>query len=215
MKRVTIFLFIAALCLTALVTPAINAQSQDLPNCVSICYTAPQFWSDPARRPSGQIFLDGWNSAPTNSFQTTIALSGGSSASQQLSREFIALQLSLYAANRNGLPYTLECQGLTLPLIALNNGLSISGKTTVTELLEITRGTFKSWDNTDMQTVTLILRLLHGDRPVNCRVNGGGSAIPPKPPCKKCGGHGGHSGDDEGGYGGPIEGGGDDKVPPK
>jgi hypothetical protein len=197
MKRFSIFLTTLSLCLFAFEPPTLRAQTDELPYCVSICYTAPNFWSDPATRPKGQIFLDGWNSAPTNSLQTTLSLSGGPSASQQLSREFIALQLSLYAANRNGLPYTLECQGLTLPLIELNNGMSVSGKTTVTELLEITRGTFKSWDAADMQTLTLVLRLLHGDRSFNCRVNSPAPA-PPKP-CMYCNGDKGHGGDDEGG----------------
>jgi hypothetical protein len=146
-------------------------------NCQVICLQSAQYYQLVAdsRLPRGYLYIGGVNfnnqvSIQTKNSHVRRALPGGSSALQQLNRQYVALQLSLLAMSGPFPPATvlqssLRCYGVNFDAVTLGNGVKLSRNTTLAELLAETRSAIIGNRSDDMEKLAAVLALLNGDSP--------------------------------------------------
>lgn len=145
------------------------------PTCATACMRSPQYylnnlWSG---LPRGEVWIAG-TPAPVstrNIYAISQALKGGQSALKSFNRQYVAMQLSMLAADlvgqrrREVLNSMLDCYGAQFAAVELSNGAQISAATTLRELLGQSEWAARAGRRVDLEKLSALLDLLNSDDP--------------------------------------------------
>lgn len=152
---------------------AINLEGS---GCRTICFQSAQYYVlNPNRLPAGEVLVGGLNnnspvSIRDNQANILIALQGAGTPLANLSREYLAAQVSLIAAddeaNATGiLNSSLRCYGVNLTDVVLSNRIRLTTDTTIGTLLTQARLAILNNRAADMVRIAPVLLQLNGTDP--------------------------------------------------
>ncbi len=145
------------------------------PACETNCFRSPEYYSNNlwGGLPKGEVWISGIATpvSTRNVYALSQALRGGNSAVKSFNREYVAMQLSMLAADlvgkrrREVMRSTLGCYGAQFAALELSDGAQISAETTLQELLGQAEWAARAGRRIDLEKLAGVLDALNSDDP--------------------------------------------------